>query len=295
MGEAGMDNAGIESAGTKNAESDRPERPETVGLTGDDLGSPYLRFERKGPLAWCVIDRPDSRNALTSAMYFGVRRAVDLVNRDPDLAALIITGTGDVFVPGGELRGREPDRWLDFPDLLGMDSTPFEAIRRSPKPIVSAVNGLAQGGGLLIAMLSDVAVAARSATVRAPELLRGIADTGYAAYLPAQIGIARARDMLLTGRVVTAEEAERWGMFTRVVPDDQVRAAAEEIAIQISRTAPQARLQVKRIVNENYGAVDRMTFDALLYNEEMVEGGRAFAERRDPAWVPPEFRTGGRL
>lgn len=271
------------------------EAPETVGLAGDDLGTPYLRFERKGPLAWCVIDRPDSRNALTSAMYFGVRRAVDLVNRDPDLAALIITGTGDVFVPGGELRGREPDRWLDFPDLLGNDCTPFEAIRRSPKPIVSAVNGLAQGGGLLIAMLSDVAVAGRSVTVRAPELLRGIADTGYAAYLPAQIGIARARDMLLTGRVVTAEEAERWGMFTRVVPDDEVLATAEEIAIQICRTAPQARLQIKRIVNDNYDRVDRMTFDALLFGPEMKEGTRAFAEKREPSWVPPEFRTGGRL
>jgi enoyl-CoA hydratase len=266
-----------------------------VRLEGDDLGTPYLTFRRSGPLAWCVVDRPDSRNALTSAMYFGVRRAVDLVNRDPALAALIITGTGDVFMPGGELRGREPDQWLDLPDLLGNDCAPFEAIRRSPKPVVSAVNGIAQGGGLLIAMLSDVAVAGQSVTVRAPELFRGIADTGYAAYLPAQIGIARARDMLLTGRVVTADEAERWGMFTRVVPDDQVLAQAEEIAIQISRTAPTARMHVKRIVNDNYDRVDRMTFDALLFNDEMKEGTRAFAEKREPSWVPPEFRSGGRL
>ncbi|GGV35759.1 enoyl-CoA hydratase/isomerase family protein [Actinomadura sp. LOL_016] len=268
---------------------------EPVGLRGDDLGTPYLRFERHGPLARCVVDRPDSRNALTGAMYFGIRRAVDLLNRDDGLAALIITGTGDVFMPGGELRGREPDRWLDFPDLLGNDSTPFEAIRRSPKPVVSAVNGVAQGGGLLIAMLSDVAVAGESVTVRAPELLRGIADTGYAAYLPAQIGIARARDMLLTGRTVTAREAESWGMFARVVPDDRVQATAEEVAVQICRTAPQARLHIKRIVNDGYDRVDRMTFDALLFNDEMREGTRAFAERRDPGWVPEEFRKGGRL
>jgi enoyl-CoA hydratase len=268
---------------------------EPMGLKGDDLGTPYLRFERQGPLAWCIVDRPDSRNALTSAMYFGIRRAVDLLNRDPDLAALIITGTGDTFMPGGELRGREPDRWLDFPDLLAMDCTPFEAIRRSPKPVVSAVNGIAQGGGLLIAMLSDVAVAGESVTVRAPELLRGIADTGYAAYLPAQIGIARARDMLLTGRVVTAQEAEAWGMFARVVPDEQVRVVAEQVAIQICRTAPQARLHIKRIVNDNYDRVDRMTFDALLFNEEMIEGTRAFAEKREPDWVPEPFRTGERL
>ncbi|GAB2862288.1 crotonase/enoyl-CoA hydratase family protein [Actinocorallia aurea] len=268
---------------------------EAHGLKGDDLGTPYLRLERRGPLAWCVVDRPDSRNALTSAMYFGIRRAVDVVNRDPDLAALIITGTGDVFMPGGELRGREPDRWLDFPDLLSLDSTPFEAIRRSPKPVVSAVNGIAQGGGLLIAMLSDVAVVGRSVTVRAPELFRGIADTGYACYLPGQIGIARARDMLLTGRTVTAAEAVAWGMFTRLVDDADVLKEAEEVAIQICRTAPQARLQVKRLVNERYGTVDRMTFDALLYNDEMVEGGRAFAEKREPSWVPEEFRGGRRL
>src|SRR5260370_7587630 len=193
-----------------------------TGLNGDDLGTPYLRFERQGPLAWCVVDRPDSRNALTSAMYFGIRRAVDLVNRDPELAALIITGTGDVFMPGGELRGREPDRWLDFPDLLGLDSTPFEAIRSSPKPVVSAVNGIAQGGGLLIAMLSDVAVAGQSVTVRAPELFRGIADTGYATYLPAQIGIARPRDLLLPARVATAAEAAQSRLFRPPLPASPV-------------------------------------------------------------------------
>src|SRR6478736_637104 len=71
----------------------------------DDLGSPALRFEREGSLAWCTIDRPSARNALTPAMYYGIKRAVRLVNRDPDLAALIITGTGDVFAPGGELGG----------------------------------------------------------------------------------------------------------------------------------------------------------------------------------------------
>ncbi|MGW1029112.1 enoyl-CoA hydratase/isomerase family protein [Streptomyces sp. NPDC002577] len=220
---------------------------------------------------------------------------MDLVNRDPDLAALIITGTGDVFIPGGELRGREPDRWMDFPDLLGLDATPFESIRRSAKPVVSAVNGLAQGGGLLIAMLSDVSVAAQSATVRAPELLRGIADMGYAAYLPTQIGVARARDMLLTGRVVTAEEAERWGIFTRVVPGNQVQDVATEVATQICRTAPEARFQVKRVINDHYAPVDWMTYDARLQSEEMAEGLRAFAERREPSWVPKEFRTGRRL
>ena len=72
----------------------------------EELGAAGLRFEREGVVAWCVIDRPEARNAFTPAMYFGIKRAVGIVNQDPDLAALIITGTGDVFAPGGDLGGR---------------------------------------------------------------------------------------------------------------------------------------------------------------------------------------------
>ena len=71
-------------------------------MTPDDLGTPHLRLERQGLIAWCVIDRPAARNAFTPAMYYGIKRAVQVVNEDPDLAALVITGTGDVFAPGGD-------------------------------------------------------------------------------------------------------------------------------------------------------------------------------------------------
>ena len=86
-----------------------------------ELGAGGLRLEREGPIAWCVIDRPAVRNALTPAMYYGIKRAVWLVNTEPDLAALIITGTGDVFAPGGDLGGRsEPGD--SFPETVGYDS-----------------------------------------------------------------------------------------------------------------------------------------------------------------------------
>ncbi|WP_163550123.1 enoyl-CoA hydratase/isomerase family protein, partial [Candidatus Frankia nodulisporulans] len=125
----------------------------------DDLGAAGLRFERDGAIGWCVIDRPAARNALTPAMYFGIKRAVWLVNRDPDLAALVITGTGDVFAPGGDLGGRsEPGDSLP-PGLDGPDILPFVTVRDSQAPVVAAVNGICQGGGLLIAMLADIAVA----------------------------------------------------------------------------------------------------------------------------------------
>jgi enoyl-CoA hydratase/carnithine racemase len=189
---------------------------------GDWLGTPYVRFERHGHLAHCIVDRPQARNAMTASMYFAVRYAVDVVNRDADLAGMLLTGTGDVFIPGGDLGGASEDDWGGVSRLLGMDTTPFEAIRNSRKPVVSAVNGICQGGGLLMAMLSDVAVASTGATFRCPELYRGIADTGYAAYLPTQIGPARARDMLLTGRTLDADEAHSWGLVSRLSPPERL-------------------------------------------------------------------------
>lgn len=255
----------------------------------DDLGTPHLRFERRGPIAWCTIDRPGSRNALTSAMYFGLRRAIDRVNTDPELAALVITGVGDVFAPGGEMGGRHDDG--ETPPI-GTDLLPFKALRESAAPVVSAVNGICQGGGLMIAMLSDVAVASDRASFRAPELLRGVADAWYAAVLPVHVGLARARDLMMTARRIDAAEAERIGMIARAVPHAELEAAAEEAAIAILRTAPRARAAWKRMVNDRYGVIDEPTFQASITSDECVEGFRAFVERRPPAWVPEALRDG---
>ena len=261
-----------------------PQPPE-----GDWLGTPYLRFTREGPVATVVVDRPEARNAMTGAMYFGVRYAVDHVGQDAELGGMLLTGTGDVFIPGGDLGGSTVDDW-GGPSLLGLDNVPFDAIRYSRKPVVSAVNGLCQGGGLIMAMLSDVAVASDRATFRAPELLRGIADTGYATFLPAQIGPARAKDMLLTGRVVTAAEALEWGLVARVVPHDELREAATEVLHDCLRMAPDAYAQVKRIISTDYGTPDKRTMLDSLYGAETREGWEAFRDRRDPAWIRPGVR-----
>jgi len=270
--------------------SDAPRPPE-----GDWLGTPYLKFERHGPLAHCTVDRPEARNAMTPAMYFGVRVAVDVVNRDPDLAGLLITGTGDVFIPGGDLGGRGEDRWGEHFEWLGMDVTPFDAVRHSRKPVVSAINGICQGGGLMIAMLSDVAVASDRATFRAPEALRGIADTHYGQILPHQIGPARARDMLLTGRTVDAATALDWGLVSRVVPHEGLLEFATLALTECCWAAPEARQALKRVINEQYGKYDRMSMDASLASDECVEGYQAFVERRAPTWIPEELRPEGRL
>jgi enoyl-CoA hydratase len=252
----------------------------------DDLGAGGLRFERDGVIGWCIIDRPAARNALTPAMYFGLKRAVRLVNTDPDLAALIITGTGDVFAPGGDLGGRaEPGD--NLPDDIGNDILPFLAIRDSRAPVVSAVNGICQAGGLLIAMMSDIAVVSDRATFRVPELLRGIPDATYAAALPAHVGIAVARDLLLSSRRFDAAEALRIGLISRVVPHDDLRAAAVQAVREILQAPPMARMMVKRMLNERYGQIDYQTmFWALEESPEPREGMAAFMEKRAPSWIP---------
>lgn len=263
----------------------------------DDLGTPHLRFERRGPIGWCIIDRPEARNALTSRMYFGIRRAVDLVTNDPDLHALIITGVGDVFAPGGDLR-REVQLadgaagGQDIGELIGSDVLPWHTLRKARVPVISAVNGICQGGGLCIAMLSDVAVASDRATFRGPELLRGIVDSWYAAIMPTMIGVALTRDMMFTGRRLNAEEAVRHGLVSRMVPHDELEAAAEQAAREVLQSAPEAREQFKRIVHGGFGVVDEITFAASLRGAEVREGMTAFAEKRAPNWVPEEYRTG---
>jgi enoyl-CoA hydratase/carnithine racemase len=256
----------------------------------DELGTPCLRLEREGSIAWCVIDRPQARNALTPAMYFGIKRAVRLVNDDPDLAALVITGTDDVFAPGGDLGGRIEPGEEAIPPGVAEDILPFLTIRDSRAPVVSAVNGICQAGGLLIAMLSAIAVASDRATFRVPELLRGIPDATYAAVLPAHVGIAVARDLMLSARPFDAAEALRLGVISRVVPHADLRSAAVEAVRQILRTPPDARTHVKRMLNERYGFIDYQTmFGAIEHSDEPREGMRAFMEKRPPRWLPEDL------
>ena len=257
-----------------------------------DLGSRHLRWERRGSVAWVFIERPERRNALTANMYFGVRRAVDRVNHSSTLRALVITGTGDVFAPGGELGGQHDDSDVDYGALLGTGVLPFEAIRESRKPVIASVNGLCMGGGLLITMLSDIAIASERATFGAPELERGVADAFHAAILPEHVGIAVARDMLFTSRRLSAQEALQFGLVARVVPHDELEAATTDVVGAVLRAAPKARIALKRLVNARYGAVDRITFDESLAGDEVIEGFQSFMEKRPPSWVPSDELSG---
>lgn len=252
----------------------------------DDLGSKYLRLERDGPIAWCIIDRPAAKNALTPAMYFGIQKAIKVVTQDAGLHALVITGTGDSFAPGGDM-GKETDpNELKIGGLLGSGVLPFKAILNAQKPVISAVNGHCQGGGLVIALLSDVAVVSERAKFKVPELLRGFADSYYASILVAHVGIARARELMFTAREFSAAEAVAMGLVSRLSDHEHLRENARNVAMEILNTAPKARLQYKRMVNASYPPVDEITFEQSMASDEVVEGFSAFIEKRAPGWVP---------
>jgi enoyl-CoA hydratase len=258
---------------------------------GDWLGTPYLRFERCPPFAQLTVDRPGARNALTQAMYFGIRYAVRRVDADPELAGLLITGIGDVFIPGGDLGKQADDKWADFNAAPGaFDVLPFDVLRQSVKPVVSAVNGICQGGGLLIAMCSDLAVVSERATFRVPELLRGISDTYYAQLLVRLVGPVRTRDLMFTGRRLTADEALGWGLVSRVVAHDELIKTATGALTEIVQTAPEARRDIKRVLDQYIGLQDRIAFFDSLRRPESAEGFAAFIEKRSPDWVPERLR-----
>jgi enoyl-CoA hydratase len=176
-----------------------------------------------------------------------------------------------------------------------MDVTPFDTLRKSAKRVVSAVNGLCQGGGLQVAMCSDLAVVSEQASFRVPELYRGIADTYYSQMLARVVGPIRTRDLMLTGRTLSASEAEAWGMIARVVPHDELMVAAREVLAQCCRTAPGARRVVKSSLDNYLGLHDRIGMEASIESAEAVDGFVAFKERRSPDWVHPALRLDGRL
>lgn len=249
-----------------------------------DLGSQFLEATRTDGVLRVAINRPDRRNACTIEMYHGLKKAAVLADRDPEVDVLLLTGTGDVFCVGGEMGGQhEGGSGLDR-ETDGLDLLPFRALEQTRAVVVTAVNGLCQGGGLNMALCSDIAVASDRATFRAPELLRGVADPFLPARLPARIGTALAKYLLFTAAVLDAREAAAIGLVARVVPHEQLPAAVDEIVSQVRQTGPAARAAIKHHMNRQLPEFDMTMFAASLRGPEVAEGFRAFVEKRPPHW-----------
>jgi enoyl-CoA hydratase/carnithine racemase len=182
---------------------------------------------------------------------------------------------------GGQHEGGQPiDRETD-----GLDLLPFVQFERCPKIVMLGINGMCQGGGLVMALMSDITVVSDRATFRVPELLRGVADCYLGARLAARIGVARAKYLLFTAQTFSAQEAFAMGLISRLVPHAQLEAALDETVGWVRQTGPRARTALKRDLNRQLPRIDLEMFAESLASEEVREGFAAFMEKRPPRWT----------
>ena len=247
-----------------------------------------VRIERAGRVITARLNRPERLNALSSEVMTQLVGALTPLDRDPTVGCFVVTGTGRAFAAGadiGEMAGRTQHDVVTEDYFAGWEA--FAALRT---PKVAAVNGYALGGGCELAMMCDVVLAADTAVFGQPELTLGvIPGIGGTQRLTRLVGRARALDLILTGRRLSAAEAERWGLVSRVVPADVLSAAAAEIAATIagfSRPAvTAAREAVDRALETGLREgllFERRAFHSLFANRDRTEGMQAFLERRSP-------------
>jgi enoyl-CoA hydratase len=247
-----------------------------------------------------TLDRPESLNAMNTDLVNDLHAALDEVDGDQACRVVILTGAGRGFCAGLDIKsgsvippnsdgvGRAQSGMLSQEHIASL-ITHMRSVR---KPIIAAVNGPAAGGGLALALASDVRVAARSARFNVAFVRIGLSgcDVGVSYLLPRIVGASHAFEMMLTGRFVSAEEAERIGLVSRVVEDGEVVDAALEIAGQIAANSPFGVWMTKEVMWANLeasslrGAIDLENRTQILttFTEDMPEAMRAFLEKRQP-------------
>lgn len=254
-------------------------------VTPVDLGSKHLHATKSGGVLKVLIDRPERRNSMTVEMYHGVKKAAVVAEKDPEVDLLLITAEGDYFCVGGEMGGKHEDGPLLDRETDGLDLTPFVQLERCPKIIVVGINGMCQGGGLVITMMSDISIVSDRAKFRVPELLRGVADCYYGARLATRVGMAKAKYLLFTAQYFSAQEASDMGLVSRVVPHADLEQTVAETLELIKQTAPRARTLLKRDLNRQLPRIDHEMFAESLRGPEVMEGFAAFVGKRPPNWV----------
>lgn len=252
----------------------------------------HLQFEVKDRIAFITINRPDKLNALSDAVVGELARAVDEIITREDIGGVLITGAGKAFVAGadiGELAKQDPFQAKNR-SLRGQDT--FRRLETCGKPVVAAVNGFALGGGCELAMACHLRIVSEKAKFGQPEVKLGICP-GYGGTqrLPRLVGKGRALDLILSGRMIGAEEALQMGLANRVVPPDHLMEEAERVLREIMAMGPLA-------VQLSFEAVDRgldqsldegllleaNNFALLAATQDMQEGMNAFLEKREPAF-----------
>jgi enoyl-CoA hydratase len=249
-----------------------------------------IRSERDDAVAVVTIDNAAQRNALSDPVLAELVAALEAADRDPAVRAIVLAGTDKVFASGADVRALLERTAVEAFD--GERSRLWARLRRLATPLVAAVSGYCLGGGCELAMYADVVVAARRSRFGLPETQLGlIPGAGGTQLLPRAIGRAKAADMVLTGRLLDAEEAERAGLVSRVVDDGDWRAEALAVAQQIAaRPAVAQRLAKAALANAFEVGLragidaERSAFGVAFGSDDAREGLTAFVEKRDPAW-----------
>ena len=252
-----------------------------------------VELSRAGAVARLTLSRPDAANALGQALVSDLRAALAELGAEPTLAALVITGAGDkAFCAGADLKERRGMSLPQTRDFLAELNGLMNELAAFPRAVIAAINGAAFGGGLELALACDLRVAASGAVLGLPEVRLGIIPgAGGTQRLARLCGVAVAKDLVLTGRRVTAEEARSLGIVSEVTAPDQLLASADRLAAQIAEGGPLATAQAKRAIDEGFGkpladglAVERACYEVVLTSEDRNEGLAAFAEKRKPVW-----------
>jgi enoyl-CoA hydratase len=247
-----------------------------------------LLVEHDGPIAVVTVDRPQVRNALDTTTIVALGSAMVDLQRDERIRVVILTGSGTAFVAGAdinELVGQTPTGGREHA-LRGQQV--FDLVENLGKPVIAAINGYALGGGCELAMACTLRLAADTARIGQPEITLGLLP-GYAGTqrLSRLVGKGKAMELLLTGGLVTADEAEKLGLVNRVVPAALLMVEARKLADQLAGSAPIAMHYIMSAVNRGLEMPfkDGCAYEATLFGlvaatEDMREGTRAFVEKR---------------
>lgn len=248
----------------------------------------HLLVTREESVALVQLHRPDVLNALNQALMDELVAVLEEADRDDGVRCIILTGSARAFAAGADIREIAEASAVEM--LQGYRFQQWERMRRVTKPIIAAVTGFALGGGNELAMLCDLIVAGESARFGQPEINLGlIPGAGGTQRLTRTVGKYKAMELVLTGRQMTAREAEAAGLVTRVVPDELVLDESRSLAKEIAAKAPVAVRLAKEAVLKAYDThleggleFERKCFYLLFATEDRKEGIRAFLAKRPP-------------
>ncbi|MFE6924543.1 enoyl-CoA hydratase [Nocardia sp. NPDC057663] len=245
-----------------------------------------ILLERKNRVGWITLNRPKALNALNTQVLDDIVAALDELERDDEVGAVVITGSAKAFAAGADIKEMQPKSYMD----MFMDDffARWDRLAQFRKPTVAAVAGYALGGGCELAMLCDILIAADTAQFGQPEIKLGvIPGIGGSQRLTRAVGKAKAMDLVLTGRNMGAEEAERAGLVSRIVPADDLLDVAAEVAETIAAKSLPVVMIAKEAVNRSFETTlaegirfERRVFHSLFAIEDQKEGMSAFVDKR---------------